>query len=279
MSLSSRWAGKIAQIAGRQRGHITRVQLLRLGVPSSTIAYWVATGGLIRVHTGVYAVGYRRVEPIARAMAAVLAAGPSGVLSHDSALALWGLRRWPREPEVTAPRCVRRAGITAHRSTTLTPADATVQLGVPVTRVARAIDDIRPRLSERQYVRLLNAARLQRLISADEAAQRLGHRRNPTRSGGEDDLQRWFTRHHIPQPLTNAPVNGHEVDALWPDEKVILQLDHPATHSDPTTFRNDRQHDRTNREDGYETVRLTTEDLNREEAARVRRLLVSRRRA
>ncbi len=164
--------------------HHPHTQLLALGVPSSTIAYWVTTGGLVRVHIGVYAVGYRRVEPVALVVA-VLAAGQDAVLSHDSALALWGLRRWPDTPEVAAPRDVRRAGITAHRSSTLTEADTTVQLGVPVTRAARAIDDIRPRLTERQHVRLVNDARLQRVISADEAAERLGHRRNPTRSGLE----------------------------------------------------------------------------------------------
>lgn len=277
VSKSIRLWDEIAHLAADQWGHVARWQLLALGMNPSTICSWIERGILVRIHQGVYALGYRRVEPIARAMAAVLACGPGAVLSHDSALALWGLRRWPREPEVTAPRYVRRAGITAHRSRTLTPAETTVQLGVPVTRVARAIDDIRPRLTERQYIRLVNDARLQRLISADEAAARLGHRRNPTRSGLEDAFQRWIVRHGIPQPLINARVNGHEVDAHWPAEKVIAELDHPATHSDPTTFREDRRRDRVNRELGYETVRLTAEDLNQEEAERLKRLLASRR--
>jgi hypothetical protein len=79
------------------------------------ISYWIARGELIAVHTGVYAVGYLRVEPVARAMAAVLACGESAVLSHDSAAALWGLRRWPDIPEVTTPDHVRRPNITTHR--------------------------------------------------------------------------------------------------------------------------------------------------------------------
>jgi very-short-patch-repair endonuclease len=267
----------IACFAAGQWGHITRAQLLALGVHPSTICSWIERGRLVRVHQGVYAVSYRRVEPVARAMAAVLAAGPGAVLSHDSALALWELRRWPRLPEVTAPRCVRRPGILAHRSATLTPADTTVQLGVPVTRAARAIDDIHSRVSERQYVRLVNDARLRRIISSDEAQALLGHGRNPTRSGGEDDLQRWIERHRLPQPATNGRVNGHEVDALWPVERVIVELDHPATHSDPATFRSDRRRDRVNRELGYQTIRLTDEDLVAEEAERLRRLILSRR--
>lgn len=268
----------IARIAMEQYGHITRDQLLALGIAPGTICSWIAAGHLVPVHRGVYAIAYPRIEPIARAMAAVLACGPGAVLSHDSALALWELRRWPDEPEVIISRDrVRRPGIIAHRSRTLASAETTRQLGVPVTRVARAIDDIRPRLTERQYVRLVNTARLERLISGDEAAERLGHRRNPTRSGLEDDFQRWITRHRLPQPLTGELVNGHEVDALYPAEKVIVELDHPATHSDPITFRDDRRRDRTNREDGYETVRLTGADLNDEEAERLERLVLSRR--
>jgi very-short-patch-repair endonuclease len=236
-------------------------------------------GHLIPVHRGVYAVAYPRVEPIAVAMAAVLACGPGAVLSHDSALALWELRRWPATPEVISPEHVRRPRIVAHRSRTLTAADRTVQRGVPVTRAARAIDDIRPRLTHHQHVRLINAARLERLISAEEAAERLGHGRNPTRSRLEDAFQRWIERHHLPQPLTNVHLQGHEVDALWPAERVIVELDHPATHSDPLTFRADRRRDRVNRELGYETVRFTGEDLTAEEAERLRRLLARRRAA
>jgi hypothetical protein len=44
-------------------------------------------------------------------MAAVLACGPDAVLSHDSAAALWGVRKWPTVPEVTAPHGHRRPGI------------------------------------------------------------------------------------------------------------------------------------------------------------------------
>jgi very-short-patch-repair endonuclease len=153
----------------------------------------------------------------------------------------------------------------------------TVQLGVPVTRAARAIDDIRSRLTDRQYSRLVNDARLRHVITGAEAQARLGHDRNPTRSGLEDAFQRWVERHRIPQPLINAHVGGHEVDALWPIERVIVELDHPATHSDPATFRSDRRRDRVNRERGYETVRLTNDDLIAEEARRLIRLLAGRR--
>ncbi len=66
---------------------------------------------LIRVHRGIYAVGHLPASVVDRAAAAVLACGPQAVLSHDSALALWGLRRqWPPEFEVTVPSRPPRAG-------------------------------------------------------------------------------------------------------------------------------------------------------------------------
>lgn len=222
---------EIAQLVARQYGHVTRLQLL--GVGSSTNGTWTTSGRLVRVHQRVYALGYRRVEPVARAMAAVLACGAGSVLSHDSALALWGLRRWPRDPEVTTAHRVRRPGITAHRTTTLTPGATTVQLGVPVTHAARALADIRARLTARQHTRLVNSARLARVLTDDEAYALLGHRRHPTRSGHEDDFQRFVERHHLPQPLTNVTVTGHEVDVLWPAERVIVEIDDPGPTATP----------------------------------------------
>ena len=48
-------------------------------------------------HRGVYAVGHAELPPLGREVAALLACGPSAVLSHRSAAALWGLAAWPRD--------------------------------------------------------------------------------------------------------------------------------------------------------------------------------------
>ena len=160
---------KIARVAERQHGHITRWQLLALGLGSGAITHRLATGELIRVHAGVYAVGYLRVEPVARAMAAVLACGEGAVLSHDSAAALWGLRRWPDIPEVTTPEHRRRPHVHTHRSSTLEPNDLRTQLNVPTVSAGRAIFEIASRLSDKQLTR------------ATQDARRAGHVK-PTRS-------------------------------------------------------------------------------------------------
>jgi hypothetical protein len=264
---------KISQLAARQWGHVTRGQLLALGVPASTNAAWVRRRRLIPVHAGVYAVGYRRVEPVARAMAAVLACGPTAVLSHESAAALWGLRRWPAIHEVTVTTDRRPGGITVHRSRTLTSGDITAQLGVRTTRAARAIRDIRGRLTGRQLTRLTNDARLRHILTADEAESLLHHRRNPTRSGLEDAFQAFLERYDLPQPLVNAGVAGHEVDGFYPEQRVIVELDDYATHGDAATFQSDRDRDADHAALGIRTVRLTAERLTATDARRLRAIL------
>jgi hypothetical protein len=168
---------------------------LALGVGARTISYAVARGELIPEHAGVYAVRYRRVEPVARAMAAVLACGERAVLSHDSAAALWGLRRWPETPEVTTLGHRRRPGIKTHRSTTLEPNDLRVELNVPTVSAGRAIADIAPRLSDRQLTRATQNARraghlkptdLHRLLlRCPRLKQLVDPTQNPTRSDFE----------------------------------------------------------------------------------------------
>ena len=269
----------IAQLAARQHGHATRAQLIALGLAPRTITARAAAGQLVGVHAGVYAVGYRRVEPIARAAAAVLAVGEGAVLSHDSAAALWGLRRWPRIPEVTALRCVRRPGIAAHRSATLRRGDMTTQLGVRTTTAARTLHDIRSRLTRKQFIRLVNAARLEHLLDGDRAEALLGHRRNPTRSGLEDAFQRFVERHGLPQPETGAHVAGHEVDALFPAARLIVELDDYATHGDRASFDSDRERDVAHAELGFQTIRLIPGQLTDDTAATLRRLLARQRSA
>jgi len=90
-----RIAAKIHHLGRRQHGHVTRAQLLALGLSSRAISRRIESGELVVVHAGVYAVGYVRTDPLARAAAAVLACGEDAVLSHASAAALW---RNPRHP-------------------------------------------------------------------------------------------------------------------------------------------------------------------------------------
>jgi len=276
-------------LARRQRGFVTRKQLLALGLGRRAIGHRVAAGRLIREYTGVYAVGHVPVSFIDWAAAAVLACGPGAVLSHGSAASLWGIRKeWRRPFEVTVPTARRRRGITVHRSHTLTRKDIRTQLGIRVTSPARTLLDYAPTLSERQLTRAVNDLRIARYLNVADLADLLnrvnGHRsarrlrpfaeepRGPTRSGLEDDFLEFTRRYGLPPPLTNTTVLGYEVDAFFPEHRVIVELDGYGYHSSKDSFESDRERDAAALAAGLQTVRITSERMNNTPAREAKRL-------
>jgi predicted transcriptional regulator of viral defense system len=160
----------IADLAARQHGVITTAQLCAHGVLRSGITDRVRAGRLHRVHRGVYALGHPNVSNEGRWMAAVLACGAGAALSHRSAAVLWGMlptgaaahRRVQAGPiDVTiagdAGRRVRQ-GIRLHRSLTLFPDDLTHRDGIPVTKPARTLTDLRGRIPARDFAAALRQA-------------------------------------------------------------------------------------------------------------------------
>ena len=250
-------------------------------------------GRLHRVHRGVYAVGRPPITPLERAAAAVLACGPGAALSHASALALWGLRGWPRRHHVTVTRGdPRPKGITVHRSRTLHRRDLTTQRGIRVTSAARALLDSAPALTDTALTRGVNGARRARLCSPTALAELLA--RNPTHPGAQRltpfaDPHSPFTRstfedrfatlcqtHELPTPRFNTHVCGYEVDALFEAEKLIVELDSWEFHRDRSSFVNDRNRDADTLAAGYATVRITWERPDEAEAKRLAQILAAR---
>jgi very-short-patch-repair endonuclease len=78
-------------------------------------------------------------------------------------------------------------------------------------------------------------------------------------------------RHGFPTRRINVKVNGKEVDALFPEERVIVELDSVEFHDNPISLRTDRQRDRGCAAHGFVTVRLLKEDLADEDADLLRR--------
>ncbi len=270
---------EIATTAGRQHGHITRAQLRSLGINDMLIGRWRRGGRLVRIHAGVYAVGYRRAEPMAQAMAAVLACGHEALLSHESAAALWGWRRWPDQPEVTAMAARRRPGIRTHRTRSLPRADRDWQLGVPVTSPERTIREIQSRLTRKQFRRMVKDARQERRLDDVAVTRLLGYATEPTRSEFEEAFRRFCRRFGLPEPVTLALVHGYEVDALFSAQRLVVELDGWAFHRGRVAFADDRDRDAELLGFGYETVRITWERLHEtpeREAARLRRILARR---
>jgi hypothetical protein len=244
---------------------------------------------VIPVHAGVYAVGYIRRRPLERGHAAVLACGKGALLSHDSAAALYGLREWPRVPEVTVVTHRLRPGVRLHRSRTLTRADVTRQYGIPVTTAARAILDVAERLSDAELIQIVSDARraarlgpteLHRLLASSvRAAGLIDPEQAPSESIFMAMFLLFLKRYRLPIPLTEYWFHGFRVDAIYPAHRLIIELDSWEFHSNPLQFERDRTRDAVAIRYRHDTLRITWKRMTqhpRQLAAELRALLADR---
>jgi hypothetical protein len=271
----------IARLARRQHGRIARRQLLALGLGSDAIKYRLARSRLHEEYRGVYALGHDAPTREGRWMAAVLAGGPGAVLSYRSAAALWGIRPTGASPiDVTTPRGqYPRRGIQFHR-TSLPEDEVTLKDGIPVTTVPRALFDLAAVLRPRQLERALNEAEVLRLWDGLSLLDLL--RRYPRRHGsrtvravlGAREAGATLTRSELevlflefvdwarlPHPQTNVTVEGFEVDCVWREARVVVELDGRSTHATLAAFERDRERDRVLLAAGWHPVRVTWRQL------------------
>ena len=266
---------------------------MALGLGAAAIQYRVRARSLHRVHDGVYAVGHPPRTRIEKAAAAVLACGAGAALSHASAMALWGFsKRWPATFEVTVRRDRRPRGITVHRSRTLHRRDITTHLGIRVTTPARTLCDCAPKLGAAALTRAVNDALRSNYLTRSQLAEFLARHPNkllqpfvgatdgPTRSEFEDAFLAFCARYGLPRPRVNTIVAGHEADAYFEAERLIVELDGWEFHSSRASFEGDRDRDANALAKGIGTVRITWERLigrPQPEADRLHKILEKRR--
>ena len=78
----------------------------------------------------------------------------------------------------------------------------------------------------------------------------------PTRSELEERFLRLCDDHGIGRPETNARIEGFEVDFLWRDRRLIVEVDGYEHHRSPTAFEHDRERDVTLAMKGWTTRRF-----------------------
>jgi very-short-patch-repair endonuclease len=279
---------RVAALAGRQHGVVTRAQLLAQGFSTTKIGRWLANGRLVALHTGVYAVGHAALSQRGRWFAATVASGPRAVLSHGSAAALWELRgSQPQLIHVTVPGTGGHdapRGVRLHRYRSLNPsADVTVRDGIPVTTVERTLLDltlvlalrkVRRAFGQADTFRILDFAEVDRLVAAHPhrrgtralAAIAAEHRPDQplSRSDFEDRLAELCVRHGLPAPRHNLHIAGIEVDLSWPEHRVVAEADSFAFHGTWAAGQRDRDRDARLAAAGYTTHRFTDAQVDRE---------------
>jgi very-short-patch-repair endonuclease len=219
-------------------------------------------------------------------MAAVLASGDGAILSHTSATALWGI--WGSGAGVThviLPRKTRSNRSICRHFGELPEDERAVVEGIPVTSAARAVLDLAAEkgeasaeaaLREMEYLRIYGAVSLPALLDryprhrgtsiVRVCLERL--RDDPSgriRSPLEELFLPFLDAHRIPRPRLNAwlTVGDHryQVDCLWPDARLIGELDGFKSHRTKRAFRKDRKRDRRLGAHGFHVVRLTEDQL------------------
>jgi hypothetical protein len=222
----------IAAIAARQHGIVTFAQLIGAGISRREISRRVVAGRLHRIHRGVYAVGHRALSREGIWLVAVLARGPGAALSHRSAAhhsRILPLTANLRPVHVTVPGTGgrrRRDGIIVHRSKTITPADVVVRDGIPTTKPARTLSDLKPLLPREQWESALDRARFLHLPIGDLGSS------DPARSRLERALKGLCRRHRLPLPEVNVPIGPYTVDFLWREQRLVAETDGWETHRD-----------------------------------------------
>ncbi len=263
---SARW---VARLAARQRGVITRAQLRSGGLSAAAISRWLAAGRLHPLHRGVYLVGHGVPPPLASELAALVACGPTAALSYRTAAALWRiLPSWTGPVEVTAPgrRCRPRPGLTPHTGA-LSPRETTVRHGLRITTPARTLRDLRSVIKPAALERATNEARVLGLVRDAE-----GTGPSITRSEAERRLLALLRRAGLDATTTNTSVAGYEVDLLFADQRLVVEVDGYAFHRTRAAFERDRRRDADLVAAGYRVIRVTWRQLTTEREAVVARL-------
>jgi very-short-patch-repair endonuclease len=279
----------IGELAGRQHGVVARWQLERSGIGRGAVDGRVGRRVLIPLHLGVYGVGCRPSTVEARWIAAVLACGPGAGLSHRTAGQLWGIvPRGGSAPEVTRPGFFRqRSGIVCHRSE-LPPDERGEVRGIPVTSVPRTLFDLAGMSSMRELERAFHEVETRELRDALSLPHLLA--RYPRRRGAanlrallrsqmpvgvtQNDFEELFVEfldeHGLPRPRLNGtlPVRGRllKPDCMWPERRLLAELDGGAVHRTKHGFESDRQRDRLLLVDGWRSMRITWRQLRVERA-------------
>jgi very-short-patch-repair endonuclease len=187
-------------------------------------------------------------------------------LSHRSATSLYGFLPYePGSPAIHVTVHARHArgdaGIVVHETASLRPHEVREREGIPVTAPIRTLVDLAAGCAEDELERavaeafalgLTNRNALLRGVEAARGrrgvarlAELLEGERRPalTRSRPERRLLAAIRAAELPEPETNVRLGRWEVDFLWPESGLAVELDAYSTHSSPRAFERDRRKD------------------------------------
>ncbi|BDX30240.1 hypothetical protein TUM20985_07870 [Mycobacterium antarcticum] len=261
----------------RHDGVITGVQAREAGLGQDAIERRVQSGHWRRCARGVFFVDDRPFTDAARIRAAVWSNGERAAASGLAAAWWIELTKYaPKIVEVTVPRVsnhIQRPGLRLRRRD-LSHADVTERRGLRVTTLPLTVLEaaVRPgggpqlldqALQRHTELPTLWTAHLRNKgrHGAPAARRLLQAADDGARSEAERLVIRLLRAAGITGWKSNQHVAGYEVDILFRDAKVIVEIDGFAFHSDPEAFQRDRKKQNALALAGYQVLRFTWLDL------------------
>ncbi len=276
---------RAAWVAGAQEGVISRGQLLDCGLNSDRVKRWLRQGHLLPHPLGlpgIYLLGHPHSTPFADLVAALLHAGAGGALSDETAL--WGYELLPRPPHrihVCTARHARSIGrVLVHRPGRFT---AVRHERLPLVPVAQALreyavhardSDVRQALAEADYRGRLDPKGVRDEIGRGRPGsarlRRQLARHDPRLARTKSELERLFLgicdRYGVPPPEPNHAIGRMTVDAVWPAERLAVEIDGHGGHRSPIQITRDRRREFHCRAHGFTHARYSEDQLAGEPA-------------
>lgn len=268
---------RVARRAERQFGRISRAQLHEIGVSHATVSAWIKAAYLHRELPHVYAVGHKSRTTESELAAALLYAGPGALLSH--ATAAWWLGLLDEQPnriQVTTPRkCRSLKSIRVYDRRQRTRIE---HKGLPLTSVPEVFVDLagtarfditRRVLASAEYRELLNLQEIEAILTSGlrgvAKLRRALRRHQPRLAATKSRLERLIIAicedEGLPLPEINVRVGRWEVDALWREAKLAVELDGYGNHHTRAQLERDRRKDMGLRQLGLTPVRYSEDQL------------------
>lgn len=273
---------EVARVAAQNDGIVDHLELIALGLSRYEIRGRIERGRLHVLHRGVYAVGHRAISRRGRWIAALRAHGEGSLLARRSAAAHVGLSviEGPRVEICRPPTGRRRRDGISVQAVELPVEDRSVHRGLPVVAAPRLLLDLAPIVGERRLRTLVAEASHRGLLPPDRLASLLersagrrgvramrlateGYRdTEQTRSVPEASFVLLCRRFGLPDPAVNVPVGDLEVDFLWPQHRLIVEIDGFRPHGNRDRFEGDRERAVHFRLSSYEYLPFTPRQVN-----------------
>jgi Protein of unknown function (DUF559)/AbiEi antitoxin C-terminal domain len=264
-------------LARRQRGVVTRAQLLDLGFTPKAIEH-----KLERVTPAPHSSWGFRGWPARDRSARYLDGGCPGVWTEGASQPSQ-CRRTLGNPcaEVSAHRGLRAGLLEAFSARRLGPSaprpandSRTAHLGIPATSPIRTLADLASCLPIGQVEAAVNEADKRNLVDPEELRSALGEMRGQS---GVANLRRLLDRRTfvltdselerrflpiaraagLPAPDTGRTLNGFRVDFFWPTLGLVVETDGLRYHRTPGQQARDRRRDQVHTAAGLTTLRFT----------------------